>query len=155
MSSDPHGASHQHGNGEPIHPDVSFETKDVRATTIYGYLFVLAIAVVLSYVVCVFVLRITTKMAAQSDAPMTAARQRMGSDYQVMPPEPRLQGVTGHTQDAQADLRELEQRDEQANQKLGWIDRNADIAQIPVKDAMKIIADKGLPGASAPSGEKK
>lgn len=155
MSSDPHGASHRHGGGEPIHSDVSFETKDVRATTIYGYLFVLAIAVVLSYVACIFVLRVTTRMAEQSDAPMTAARQRMGPAYQVMPPEPRLQGDLGHTQDAQADLRELEQRDEQANERLGWIDRNAGIAQIPVKDAMKIIAEKGLPGAAAPSGEKK
>jgi hypothetical protein len=38
---------------------------------------------------------------------------------------------------------------------LQWVDKNAGIAQIPVEDAMKIIVEKGLPGASAPQVEKK
>jgi hypothetical protein len=42
-----------------------------------------------------------------------------------------------------------------ANEKLQWLDKNAGIAQIPVEDAMKIIAERGLPGASASSAEKK
>ncbi len=42
-----------------------------------------------------------------------------------------------------------------ANEKLQWIDKNAGIAQIPVEDAMKIIAEKGLPVAAAPAAEKK
>ena len=36
-----------------------------------------------------------------------------------------------------------------------WLDKNAGIAQIPVKEAMKIIAEKGLPSASAPEDKKK
>ena len=42
-----------------------------------------------------------------------------------------------------------------ANEKLEWIDKNAGIAQIPVKEAMKIIAQKGLPAATAPLGGNK
>ena len=147
-----HGATHA-GNGEPRHEDVSFEKADVQATTIYWYLSALAIAVILSYVVCVFVLRLTTKIAANYDTPPPSIRQEMGSAYEAMPPEPRLQGVPGHSSDPQTDLRLKMESDTEANQKYGWIDQNAGIAQIPVLDAMKIIAEKGLPGN--PPAEKK
>jgi hypothetical protein len=147
-----HGAPHG-TNGEPRHEDVSYEKADVKATTIYWYLSALAIAVILSYVVCVFVLRLTTKIAANYDTPPPSIRQEMGSAYEAMPPEPRLQGVPGHSSDPQTDLRLKIESDTEANEKYGWIDQNAGIAQIPVQDAMKIIAEKGLPGA--PPAEKK
>jgi hypothetical protein len=72
-----------------------------------------------------------------------------------MPPEPMLQGVPGHTNDPQQDLRNMVQDDREANNKLGWIDKPAGIAQIPVDEAMKIIVSKGLPAVPAPAGEKK
>ena len=139
-----HGATHA-GNGEPRHEDVSFEKADVQATTIYWYLGALAISVILSYVVCVFVLRMTTKIAVQFDTPPPMIRQEMGSALETMPPEPRLQGVPGHRSDPQSDLRQKIQADTEANEKYGWVDQSAGIAQIPVEDAMKIIAEKGLP----------
>ncbi len=153
-----HNTAHGTPDGtpaEPRHADVSFEKADVQATTIYWYLAALAIAVVLSYVVCVFVLRITTKVAVDFDTPPPAIRQEMGSEYQAMPPEPRLQGVPGHNSDPQADMRTKREQDEAANDKIGWIDQSAGIAQIPVADAMKIIAEKGLPSVSAAPAEKK
>ena len=90
----------------------------------------------------------------QSDTPPPPVRQEM-KNFQEMPPEPRLQGVPGHGTDPQFDLREKIQRDTQANEKAGWIDQDAGIAQIPVKDAMKIIAEKGLPAAPPAPAEKK
>jgi hypothetical protein len=66
-----------------------------------------------------------------------------------------LQGVPGHTTDPQQDLRNKLAADEAANEKLGWIDQQAGIAQIPVEEAMKIIVTKGLPAMPAPPGEKK
>jgi hypothetical protein len=146
------GATHD-ANRELRHPDVSYEKSDVRATTIYWYLGALAICVILSYVVCVFVLRATTKIARDFDTPPPAIREEMGSAYESMPPEPRLQGVPGHTSDPQADLRQKIESDTAANEKIGWIDQNAGIAQIPVQDAMKIIAEKGL--SAAQPAEKK
>jgi hypothetical protein len=146
------GAAHG-SDAEPRNRDVSFEKADVQPNTIYWYLGALAIAVVLSYVVCVYVLRLTTKMAVDYDTPPPMIRQEMGSAYEVMPPEPRLQGVPGHGNDPQSDLRQKMESDTEANKKYGWIDQNAGIAQIPVQDAMKIIAEKGLPGA--PPAEKK
>jgi hypothetical protein len=156
MSTEMHNTSHgaAHGSdGELRNPDVSYEKADVQPTTIYWYLGALAIAVILSYVVCVYVLRLTTKMAVEYDTPPPVIRQEMGSAFEDMPPEPRLQGVPGHSNDPQTDLRLKIVADTEANQKYGWIDQNAGIAQIPVQDAMKIIAEKGLPGA--PPAEKK
>jgi hypothetical protein len=154
MSTESHNSAHNAG-AQPEHDTVAFETRDVKAHTIYLYLAVLAIAVILSYVVCVFVLRATTKMAAESDTPPPSVRQEMGKDYLTMPPEPRLQGVPGHGTDPQYDLREKLREDREANEKAGWIDQTSGVAQIPVEDAMKIIAEKGLPAASALPAEKK
>jgi hypothetical protein len=146
----------QHGAaGElPRNDDVAYEPADVHPATIYWYLGALAVAVVLSYVVCIFVLRITTKIAVDYDTPPPAIREQMGASYDALPPEPRLQGVPGHPEDPQADLRVKRAADEAANETTGWVDQTAGIAQIPVSAAMKIIAEKGLPGAPA-SAEKK
>lgn len=153
MSTDPHGAPS--GGALPQHDTVAFESRDVKARTIYVYLAVLAVAVILSYVVCVFILRATMSMARGGDTPPPPVRQEMGKDYLTMPPEPRLQGVPGHFSDPQQDLREKLREDTEANEKAGWLDQNAGVAQIPVKDAMKIIVEKGLPAVAAPVAEKK
>ena len=146
MSTEIQNTGHEAG-AEPRHDDVTFEPQDVQASTIYKYLFALAAAVVLSYIVCIFVLRVTTGVAVRSDTPPPPVRQEMGPNFEMMPPEPRLQGLPGHGNDPQADLREKIRLDTEANERFGWIDQSAGIAQIPVKDAMKIIAEKGLPGA--------
>ena len=63
---------------EPVNADVSFEKADVSPSAIYIYLIGLAVAVILSYVVCVFVLRGTTNIADESDTPPPPIRQEMG-----------------------------------------------------------------------------
>jgi 7-keto-8-aminopelargonate synthetase-like enzyme len=146
--------SHNTGQ-EPRHTDVSFEERDVQTGTIYGYLLALGLAVVASALICVYILRFTLNYAASTDTPPPPSREALGKDYRMMPPEPRLQGVPGHQTDPQADLRKKIQEDSEANEKLEWIDRSSGIAQIPVKDAMKIIAEKGLPAGPAPVMEKK
>jgi hypothetical protein len=154
MSTESHNSAPNAG-ALPENDAVAFETSDVKARTIYAYLAVLAASVIFSYVVSVFVLRVTTRLARESDAPPPPVREEMGKDYLTMPPEPRLQGVPGHGTDPQYDLREKIQEDSEADEKTGWIDQNSGVAQIPVEDAMKIIAQKGLPAASTPPAEKK
>jgi hypothetical protein len=146
--------SHNSGQ-EPRNTDVSFEARDIKASTIYGYLFALAMAVVASFLICVYIFRFTAKFAASSDTPPPPSREALGKDFRALPPEPRLQGVPGHETDPQADLRKKNHADAEANEKLEWIDKSGGIAQIPVEDAMKIIAEKGLPAASTPPAEKK
>jgi hypothetical protein len=153
MSTESHNQGHH--AGEPRHTDVAFEERDVKAGTIYGYLLALGLAVVASLLVCVYILRFTLKFAASSDAPPPPSRAALGPDYRELPPEPRLQGVPGHGTDPQQDWRNKLKADTEANQKFEWIDESSGLAQIPVKDAMKIIAEKGLPGASPSAADEK
>ena len=149
MSTESHNTGH-----EPRHTDVSFEERDIKAGTIYGYLFALALAVVASLLICVFILRFTAKYAASVDTPPPPSRE---THQRELPPEPRLQGFgfPGQKADPQADLRKKIQEDSEANERLEWIDRSSGIVQIPVKDAMKIVAEKGLSPAPGASTEKK
>ncbi|HEX4537236.1 MAG TPA: hypothetical protein VH140_09845 [Candidatus Acidoferrum sp.] len=165
MSIDPHlertgraddtaqGAHAAHG-ALPRNDTVSYEARDVQVRSIYWYLIALTISVAASFFICVYVLRYTERFVSRDDTPMMPARAAMGPDYRVLPPEPRLQGVPGHDVDPQQDHRDKVRADNEANEKYGWIDQNAGIAQIPVKEAMKIIAQKGLP-ATPPAPEKK
>jgi hypothetical protein len=144
-----------HNTGqEPRHTDVSFEERDIKASTIYKYLFGLGFAVVASLLICVYILRFTAEFAASRDTPPPPSRE---AHQRELPPEPRLQGFgfPGQKADPQADLRKKIRDDSEANEKLEWIDRSSGIAQIPVKDAMKIVAEKGLSAAPAPAAEKK
>src|SRR5258708_12453097 len=92
MSTESHNSAHPAG-ALPEHDTVAFETRDVKARTIYVYLAVLAVSVILSYVVCVFILRVTTKIAAESDTPPPPVRQQMGKEFVSIPPAPRLPAV--------------------------------------------------------------
>jgi hypothetical protein len=154
MSTESHKKSHD-ADQVPRHADVSFEERDVKTGTIYGYLLALGLAVVASLLVCVYILRFTMNFAASSDTPPPPSREALGPDYRPFPPEPRLQGVPGHGSDPQQDMRDKLKSDTAANEQTRWIDQGSGIAQIPVKDAMKIIAERGLPGVSAPPAEKK
>jgi hypothetical protein len=136
----------------PQNDDVSFESSDVQTKSILAYLVYLAIAVIVTFVLCIYIFRYATSYAMQSHTPPPPVRRGIAP---TMPPEPRLQGILGHETDAQQDLRNKVKEDTAANEKLGWIDEKAGIAQIPVEDAMKIIAEKGLPAVATPPAEKK
>ena len=153
MSTESHNTGQAPGE-VPLHSDVSFEERDIKAGTIYWYLLALGLATAAALVICIFILRFTTNLAASSEASPPPSREAQSKDFR-MPPEPRLQGVPGHDNDPQKDLREKLKADMDANEKLEWLDKNAGVAQIPVKDAMKIIVEKGLPAVSAPPAEKK
>jgi len=154
MSTESHKRA-ESANQEPRHADVSFEQSDIRVGAIYKYLLVLGVTTIVALVICIYILRFTTNFITASDAPPPASREALGQNYQSLPPEPRLQGVPGHTADPQEDLRNKLRADTAENEKFGWIDKNAGIAQIPVNDAMKVVAEKGLSVVTTPHGERK
>jgi len=155
MSTDPHKT----GTGNlPENSDVSFETRDISVPSVIWSLVYLAITIGVSLVLCVYFLKFTTNFVSGQEKPMPTVRQQMSaSDEQnmMMPPEPRLQGVPGHETDPQQDMRDKIASDTQANESYRWVDEKAGVAQIPVKEAMKIIAEKGLPPLPPPTPEKK
>jgi hypothetical protein len=146
---------HSHGpaeNGRPVHQDVSFEKTDVRTSPILKFLVSLGIGVVLSYIIAFGVYRGLKSYWASTYTPPLPSRIAAGP---TMPPEPRMQGMPGHLTDPQQDLRTKIKADTDANKTLAWIDQKSGIAQIPVKDAMQLIVEKGLPAVTPPPAEKK
>lgn len=149
MSTEHH--NHAGGNGRPQHADVSFETQDVQPSPIIKFLLWLGVAVVLSFILSLGVYKGLKNYFANSYETPPPSRP-VGPEY---PPEPRLQGMPGHLTDPQQDSRNKVETDTKENNKLGWIDQKAGIAQIPVKDAMQLIVEKGLPAVTPPPAEKK
>jgi hypothetical protein len=151
MSTDPH----KHGDAglrEPINNDVSYEPQDVRVTPILKFLIYLGIGTVLSFVIALFVYRSLTSYFADTYPPPPPSRADEGP---TMPPEPMLQGMPGHLSDPQQDWRNMVKDGTAANNELKWVDQQKGIAQIPVKDAMDLIVEKGLPAVAAVPTEKK
>src|SRR5262249_27735015 len=127
-------------NGAPVHSDVTFEPRDIDIGTIARYLVYLAFTILIALVICVPVLNVLTKYVAEQDTPMPAIRAAMTQkqrDEQQLPPQPRLQGLPGSTNDPQQDLRDRIERDTKANETFAWVDKEKGIAQIPVAEAMK------------------
>jgi len=144
---------HNHGatNGRPEHADVSFEARDVQPSPIIKFLFWLGVAVILSFLLSLGVYK-GLKSYWTSTYVEPPPTRPVGLQY---PPEPRLQGVPGHLTDPQQDMRDKIKADTEENNKLGWVDEKAGIAQIPVKDAMQVIAEKGMPAVKPLPEQKK
>ena len=142
-----------HGVGErPEHADVSFEKQDVSSSPILKFLVFLGIVVVLSYFMVLGIYKGLTKYWASTYTQMPPSHLGTGA---TVPPEPRLQGMPGHLADPQEDWREMLKSDTDANNELGWVDEKAGVVRIPVKDAMDLIVEKGLPALPVLPAEKK
>jgi hypothetical protein len=136
----------------PVHNDVAFDPRDVRSGSILKFLLALAGTLVVVFLVSWWVLRLNESRVARQDALPTPARRGAGP---MLPPEPRLQGVPGHASDPQQDLRDKLKADSGSLEQLRWADEKSGVAQIPIEDAMKMIAEKGLPPRAAKPAEAK
>jgi|SRR5947209_2164124 len=145
---------HDSRNG-PRHKDVSFESSDVETKVIYWYLAGLAFAVIATFFVCIFIERAAMNYSLQQETEMPPSRAEAAGSFSDLPPEPRLQGIQGHDNNAPEDLREMLQKDNQANATGQWLDKKSGIAQIPVSEAMKILAEKGTAGGVTVPEQKK
>ncbi len=63
-----------------------------------------------------------------------------------LPPEPRLQT------DPRGDLRDLREREDKVLATYGWVDKAGGVVRIPIEDAIRITAQRGLP-ARAGTGD--
>src|ERR1700730_4505877 len=103
MSTAKHGTGHGKGDA-PFHESVTFEPRDINVGTVAKQLIYLGLTIVIALLICIPVLKVLTRLAAENDTPMAPVRAEMNSgerDHMSLPPEPRLQGVPGHLSDAQ------------------------------------------------------
>lgn len=87
--------------------------------------------------------RPTPPMALQAPAPPQSQEQPFDNIAKLEPdrraPEPRLQERPFE------DITKLRAAEKDALEKYGWVDEKAGIVRIPVEEAIKILARRGLP----------
>ncbi len=152
LSTDPPKAARPAARGgEPIHEDVAFDQADVTPRAVLSFLMYLGLAIVVALLVVWWSLALIESRAARFDRPPSPLRQGM---KEPEPPEPRLQGVPGHASDPQQDLRGYLSEMQKELNSYAWVDEKAGVAHIPIEDAMRIIAEKGLPSSESKPAAK-
>jgi hypothetical protein len=121
---------------------VDYEKKDVDTEGVLHVGAAVIVVTILSAVLVLFLFNFMVDRAHRADPPNPPlARHEQGRK----PPEPRLQEMPFK------DISELRAEERQLLDGSGWVDEPAGIARIPIAQAMKIVAEKGLPHwAAAP-----
>jgi hypothetical protein len=131
-------SSHDHENDLPEgNPSVAHEKgeEDVHAVSGFGIGLALGIVVVAFAMWGLFEWFYAREDRA--NAPVSPAV--LSEKQQQLPPEPRLQAVP------RLDLKSLREGEEKVLTSYAWIDPNRGIARIPIEEAIKIVAKRGLP----------
>jgi hypothetical protein len=125
-------------------PDVSYEATDIspRPVLLTG-LGIVAITVISGLIVLgILAWDLRARAEQPSDVPSIARGVR------VSPPEPRLQSSP------RIDFENFRAQQLSALSASGWVDREKGIAHIPIEDAMRMIAERGLPPQQTPEDLK-
>jgi hypothetical protein len=121
------------------HPELRYEQSDVRAGAIVRFALALVVVIVLAAVFLLGLFKLLARQEQRHDPAPPPLAQEAGR----LPPAPRLQSSP------QQDLEQLRAEEERDLTTYGWVDAKAGIAHIPIDEAIKIVAARGLPHAAA------
>jgi hypothetical protein len=117
-----------------------YEVSDASPRAIVRAAIVLGAVVVLVAVGLVFYIQLLRARETRKDAPLSpVARQ----EPDRRPPQPRLQERPFE------DVRALRGDQQDAATTYGWVDESKGVVRIPVEQAMRLIAERGLPARAA------
>jgi hypothetical protein len=124
--------------------DAGHESDDIGLGRIVGF----AVALVVVSAAAMFAMAgmmryFSTEERKEGTTTAEIAQDRPG-DF----PSPRLQHDDAH------DMAEFREREKATLKSYGWVDRKAGIAQIPIDDAIDLIAKNGPPKVKAPEPPK-
>jgi len=124
------------------HPEVRYEQSDVRVGAIVRFAIGLVVVVGVASVVLLGLFALFARQQRRHDPPPPPLAQEAGR----LPPGPRLQASPLQ------DLEQLRAKEEKELTSYGWVDAKAGIVHIPIDEAIKIVAQHGVPKAiPAPS----
>lgn len=129
------------GGIAPANPSVRYEPEDIRAGTILKYLLALLLTVFAAQILVWAVYQGFVSWQARETPALSILRRNAG---RILPPEPRLQGMPGHETPPQEELRQMREEAEARLNSYEWVDEKAGIARVPISEAMKLLAEKGL-----------
>jgi hypothetical protein len=125
--------------------DVRYEKEDIneRSTFWFGF-WILAVMVGVSFLIKpLYDFLVTRGVETQTPAAYVA-----GADPEALePPAPRLQVVP------EQDLAAFRAQEDAILGSYAWVEKDRGIVRIPVEEAMRIVAERGLPAFPAPEAD--
>jgi len=121
------------------HPELRYEQSDVRTGAIVRFALGLVTVVAVSAVLLLGLFKLFARQQRRHDPPPPPLAREAGR----LPPGPRLQAAPLQ------DLEQVRAEEEKELTSYGWVDRKAGIVHIPIDEAIKIVAARGLPQAVA------
>lgn len=125
--------SHSSGHSNVGHEESTVELKPIILFTV-----VLVVISALSFAGVWIMLDFFRLNQKTYDTPLSTL-----ADPQQLPPAPRLQVSPGQ------DLQQMRQTESAILNTYRWVDKNAGIVGMPVEQAIKILAERGLPASGA------
>jgi hypothetical protein len=120
----------------PVH----HETSDVSVSAVFGFGAALIVSAIVIYMVVWGVFVFFSGRAVRRGS---TGDRRTATQEERLPPEPRLQT------NPRGDLGALREAEERVLTTYGWVDRNAGVVRIPIEQAMKLTAERGLASRTA------
>ena len=127
-------------------PAARHEESDVNVRGVLGFAAgLLVTAVLIQLMVWLLFVYFSGREAARvvPEYPLAAGEQTR------VPPEPRLQT------NPREDLRALRAREDAVLSSYGWVDKTAGVVRIPIEEAIKLTAQRGLPVRQGNGGTRK
>jgi hypothetical protein len=126
-----------------LNPDVAHERSDVDVGLLFKFIGGLLVATV----VILFVIKLLSDYFERREAALEwpPASRVNPPGTRVLPPEPRLQGAVGSKGLPLDEMKKFRAEEDAALNSYGWVDKSAGVVRIPIQQAMKLIAERGLP----------
>ena len=127
---------------------LGFERQDWTGRPVYGFLISLAIIGVLVYFTVWGIFIVLDKYFTTHQGEVSPmVQQETGTPTRAVSPghieatfpEPRLET------NERNEINDFRLGEEQTLNSYGWVDQNAGVARIPITEAMKLVAQRGLP----------
>jgi len=121
--------------GEPRHEDTHFEITDISGRNV----FLTGAGVLIGMWVLTGLLYFYFSFLAHDRARVSPSPLPVAGRSESLPPQPRLQ------QSPPRDLKALRAREDWELNHYHWIDKNNGTVAIPIEQAMRIVAERGIP----------
>jgi hypothetical protein len=126
--------------GSSTNPEVAHETSDVSVPDIAKFGVGLIIIAIVTHIL---MWGLYKYFAAQEPYARTAGQAR-----EQLPPEPRLQGAPGHEIHPVEELNSMRAAENSVLTTYAWVAQANGTARIPIEQAIKMLAERGLPSRS-------
>ena len=131
---------------EPENNGVRYEKRDIKPGSVVKVGIAIGVVSIVVVAALVPLMRFLGSWEARKDPPAAALERH---EPGRRPPEPRLQ------EQPTADINALRAKEDAILTSYGWVDGEAGIVRIPIEEAMRLVAERGVPkGVGTPTPEE-